>query len=275
MRQVRVAVCQMRSTDDVERNLDLAERLVIEAAEGGAELATLPEYLEFMGPAGRRAEVASPTPGPVTDRLGAVARERSVWVLAGGVLESAEGGRVYDTSALLDPSGEVVATYRKIHLYDVELPDQPPIRESDSITAGDEIVTCRMDEVRIGLSICYDVRFPELYRGLMAQGAQVLCVPAQFQHTTGRDHWHALLRARAIENQCFVVAPGQWGPFGDPAEGRRSYGHSLVLDPWGRVLVEAPEEGDGVWFANLDLDAQRALRRSFPVLAHRRLGMTC
>ena len=111
---------------------------------------------------------------------------------------------------------------------------------------------------RLRLSVCYDVRFPELYRGLMAQGAQVLCVPAQFQHTTGRDHWHTLLRARAIENQCFVVAPGQWGPFGDPAEGRRSYGHSLVLDPWGRMLVEAPEEGDGVWFADLDLDAQRA-----------------
>jgi len=265
----------MRSDDDVERNLALAERLLTEAAEGGAELATLPEYLEFMGPVGRRADVASPIPGPVTDRLGAVARECSVWVLAGGVLETNGDGRVYDTSALLDSFGEVVATYRKIHLFDVELPDQPPIRESDSITPGDEMVTYRLGEVRLGLSICYDVRFPELYRGLMAQGAQVLCVPAQFQHTTGRDHWHTLLRARAIENQCFVVAPAQWGLFGDPAEKRRSYGHSLVLDPWGRMLVEAPEEGDGVWFADLDLDAQRALRRSFPVLQHRRLGVTC
>ena len=109
----------------------------------------------------------------------------------------------------------------------------------------------------------------------MAQGAQVLCVPSQFQHTTGREHWHTLLRARAIENQCFVVAPGQWGPFGDPGDGRRSYGHSLVVDPWGRVLVEAPEEGDGAWLADLDLDAQRELRRSFPVLQHRRLGITC
>jgi deaminated glutathione amidase len=272
---VRVAICQMRSDEDVERNLALAERLLTEAAEGGAELATLPEYLEFMGPAVRRAEVASPIPGTVTDRLAAVARERSMWVLAGGVLEAGGGGRVHDTSVVFDPGGEVAATYRKIHLYDVELPDQPPIRESDSITSGDEIVTCRVGEARLGLSICYDVRFPELYRGLMAQGAQVLCVPAQFQHTTGRDHWHALLRARAIENQCFVVAPGQWGPFGDPAEGRRSYGHSLVIDPWGRVLVEAPEEGDGVWFADLDLDAQRALRRSFPVLQHRRLGVSC
>jgi predicted amidohydrolase len=271
---VRVAVCQMRSSEDVEANLALAERLLDDAADGGADLATLPEYLEYMGPASKRSRIASPVPGPVTDRLAAVARERSMWVLAGGVLEASDG-HVHDTSVLLDPDGEVAATYRKIHLYDVDLPDQPPIRESDSIAAGEELVTHLVGEVRLGLSICYDVRFPELYRGLMAQGAQVLCVPAQFQHTTGRDHWHTLLRARAIENQAFVVAPGQWGPFGDPDETRRSYGHSLVIDPWGRVLVEAPEEGDGVWFADLDLEAQRDLRRSFPVLQHRRLGITC
>lgn len=271
---MRVAVCQMRSTDDVDANLDLAHRLLIEASEGGAELGALPEYLEFMGPASRRSEIASAVPGPVTDRLATVARERSMWVLAGGVLES-HGGRVHDTTVLLDPGGEVATTYRKIHLYDVALPDQPPIRESDSITAGDDLVTTKVGEVRLGLSICYDVRFPELYRGLMAQGATVLCVPAQFQHTTGRDHWHTLLRARAIENQAFVIAPAQWGPFGEAQERRRSYGHSLVVDPWGRVLVEAPEEGDGVWFADLDLEAQRELRRSFPVLSHRRLGITC
>ena len=271
---MRVAVCQMRAGDDVDRNLALAERLVEEAAGGGAELAALPEYLDYMGPASSRAGIASTVPGRVTDRLGAAARSGSVWVLAGGVLETA-GSHVHDTSVLIDPGGEAVATYRKIHLYDVALPDQPPIRESDSITPGDQLVTHRVGDVRFELSICYDVRFPELYRGLVAQGAQVLCVPAQFQHTTGRDHWHALLRARAIENQCFVVAPAQWGTFGAPDEGRRSFGHSLVVDPWGRVLVEAPEEGDGAWFADLDLDAQRALRRSFPVLAHRRLGGAC
>ena len=271
---MRVAVCQMRSGDDVERNLALVERLLTEAADGGAELAALPEYLEYMGPASVRSSIATPVPGPLSERLGALARARSMWVLAGGLLEAAED-RVHDTSVLLAPDGEVAASYRKIHLYDVDLPDQPPIRESDSIAPGDRLVTQRVGDARIGLSICYDVRFPELYRGLMAQGAQVLCVPAQFQHTTGRDHWHTLLRARAIENQCFVVAPAQWGTFGDADEGRRSYGHSLVVDPWGRLLVEAPEEGDGVWFADLDLDAQRSLRRSFPVLQHRRLGITC
>jgi predicted amidohydrolase len=264
----------MRSDDDVDRNLDLAERLLVEAADGGAELATLPEYLDYMGPASRRSEVASRVPGPVTDRLAAVASERSMWVLAGGVLEGG-GARAHDTSVLLDPGGEIAATYRKIHLFDVDLPDQPPIRESDSIVPGAELVTHQVGPARLGMSICYDVRFPELYRGLMAQGAQVISVPAQFQHTTGREHWHTLLRARAIENQCFVIAPGQWGPYGPADGGRRSYGHSLIVDPWGVVLVEAPEEGDGVWLADLELDAQRELRRSFPVLQHRRLGITC
>jgi deaminated glutathione amidase len=271
---MRVAIAQMNSGPEVSANLTVAEGLLREAAAGEADLAALPEYLDYMGPSSGRAEVAEPVPGPVTDRLGGVAAEHGMWVLAGGILE-ADGGRVFDTSVLLDRTGEVVATYRKIHLFDVELPDQPPIRESASITPGDQVVTHPTEFARLGLSICYDIRFPELYRSLMAQGAEVMCVPAQFQHTTGRDHWHTLLRARAIEDQCFVVAPGQWGPFGEPGDGRRSYGHSLVVDPWGRILVEAPEEGTEVWFADLDLGALRSLRRTFPVLQHRRLGVIC
>jgi predicted amidohydrolase len=271
---MRLAVCQMHSGADVEENLVSAESLIRAAADDGAELAALPEYLEFMGPASDRRAVAQPIPGSTADRLGAVAASCGIWVLAGGLLE-ADGGSVYDTSVLFHPTGEAVATYRKIHLFDVALPGQPSIRESASITAGDQLVTHRTEETRLGLSICYDLRFPELYRGLMAAGAEVLCVPAQFQHATGKDHWHTLLRARAIENQCFVVAPGQWGPYGDPAEGRRSFGHSLIFDPWGRILAEAPEEGTGVWSAELNLQALRSLRRSFPVLQHRRLGATC
>jgi predicted amidohydrolase len=271
---MRVAICQMNSGADVEANLAGAETLIREGAQGRADLVVLPEYLEFMGPAASRGDVAQPIPGPNSNRLAAIAAESRVWVLAGGLLE-AEGGRVHDTAVLFDREGEIVARYRKIHLYDVELSDQPPIRESDSIAPGDQLVTHEVERVRVGLSICYDVRFPELYRGLMALGAEVLCVPAQFQHTTGKDHWHTLLRARAIENQCFVLAPGQWGPFGAPRDSRRSYGHSMVVDPWGEILVEAPEEETGVWFADLDLAAQRELRRSFPVLSHRRLGTTC
>ena len=241
---MRVAICQMRSGPDVEANLDEAEALVRAAADGGADLAALPEYLEFMGPAADRRAVAQPVPGSTADRLSAVAADRGIWVLAGGILE-ADGAKVYDTSVLFDRDGRARRA----------LPEDPPVRRRAARPAADPGVghdhggrparhhpTRRT--TRFGLSICYDVRFPELYRGLMAVGAEVLCVPAQFQFTTGKDHWHALLRARAIENQCFVVAPGQWGPFGDPAEGRRSYGHSMVVDPWGRIVVEAPEEGD-------------------------------
>jgi predicted amidohydrolase len=196
-----------------------------------------------------------------------------MWVLGGSVVER-DAGRVFNTSTLLDRSGELVAHYRKIHLFDVDLPGQPPFRESATFTAGDQLVTHETEFARVGLSICYDLRFPELYRGLMAVGAEVITVPAQFQYETGRDHWHVLLRARAIENQCFMAAPAQWGTFGRDGK-RRSYGHSLVVDPWGRVLVEAPEEGSGVWFADLDLTELRRVRSILPALEHRRLGPAC
>lgn len=271
---MRVAVCQMAAGGDVEENMRTAESLVEEAALGGADLAALPEYLTYLGPSSGRRNVAEPIPGPASERLAAAARSTGMWVLGGGLLE-ADAGRVFDTAALFDRSGECVARYRKIHRFDVEIEGQPPFRESATITAGDRLVTHQTELARLGLSICYDLRFPELYRELMVMGAQVLMVPAQFQFETGRDHWHTLLRARAIENQCFVVAPAQWGRFGDPGRGRRSYGHSLVVDPWGRLLVEAPEEGTGVWFADLDLAELQRLRLSFPVLQHRQLGTVC
>jgi deaminated glutathione amidase len=271
---MRVAVCQMNAGEDVAANLEVAVGLLREAAEGGADLAALPEYFGFLGASARRAEVAEPIPGPVSEQLAEAARAAGMWVLGGGLLER-DGSHVHDTAALFDRAGEVVARYRKIHLYDVELPGQPPFRESATITPGDELMTHEVEDTRVGLSICYDVRFPELYRGLMALGAEVLMVPAQFQHATGSEHWHALLRARAIENLAYVVAPGQWGAYGAPERGRRSYGHSLVVDPWGRVVAEAPEEGTGVWFADLDLTELRRIRRTFPALQHRRLGFSC
>ena len=271
---MRVAACQMRSGEDVEANLATAEQLLGEAAEGGADLASLPEFFTYLGRSSGRPAAVEPVPGPTTERLSSLARERGMWVLGGSVLEVAEG-RVHNTSVLLDRAGELVATYRKIHLFDVELPDQAPIRESDAFTPGEQLVTHPTEDARLGLSICYDLRFPELYRGLMVQGAEVLCVPAQFQHTTGTAHWEVLLRARAIENQCFVVAAGQWGPSGREGSGHRSHGHSMVVDPWGEVLAEAPAEGDGVWFADLDLARLREIRTRLPALKHRRLGLTC
>lgn len=271
---MRVAICQMRSGEDIEANVSTAERLLLEAADGGADLAALPETFTHLGSSEGRAAAAEPVPGPTTDRLAAIARDRGMWVLGGSLIER-DGDRVHNTSTLFDRKGELVARYRKIHLFDVELPGQPPFRESATFTPGDQLVTHETDVARLGLSICYDLRFPELYRGLMVLGAEVLFVPAQFQQQTGKDHWEVLLRARAIENQCFVVAPAQWGTFGTPQKGRRSFGHSMAVDPWGRVLIEAPEEGDGVWFAELDLAELRRVRQRIPALQHRRLGLTC
>jgi deaminated glutathione amidase len=270
---MRVSVCQMRSGEDVEANVATAEGLLRRAADDGADLAALPEVFTYLGRSAGRAAVAEPVPGPTTDRLAAIARDRSMWVLGGTVLEADEG-RVFNTSVLLDRAGELVARYRKIHLFDVELPDQPPIRESDTFTAGEQLVTHATEEARLGLSICYDLRFPELYRGLMVLGVEVLFVPSQFQHATGAAHWEVLLRARAIENQCFVAAPGQWGAFGREGSNRRLYGHSMIVDPWGRVLVQAPGEGDGVFTADLDLTELRGIRTRLPALQHRRLGLT-
>jgi predicted amidohydrolase len=264
----------MNSGDDVEGNVAEAERLLHEAADGGADLAALPEVFMYLGSPKRAAEVAEPLDGPVAKRLGAVARDREMWILGGSIYE-ADDGRVHNTSPLFDRTGELVARYRKIHLYDVDLPGQPPFRESAVFAPGDKLVTHDTGFGRVGLAICYDLRFPELFRGLAALGAEVLTLPSQFQHYTGRSHWHALVRARAIENQCFVVAPGQWGPYGKPEDGRRSYGHSIVVGPWGDVLVEAPEEGTGVWFADLDFTELRRVRATLPALQHRRLGLTC
>jgi predicted amidohydrolase len=272
---MRVAVCQVNGgRGDVADNVAAAVRLLGEAADGGADLATLPELFAFYGSHRRSREIAEALDGPIAQKLSAVARERSMWVLGGSICEAADG-HVYNTSLLFDRAGDLVAHYRKIHLYDVELPGQPPIRESALFSAGEELVTREIDGARAGLSICYDLRFPELYRGLMALGAQLLLVPAAFQQVTGEAHWEVLLRARAIEDQCFVVAPAQWGPWGADDAGHRTFGTSMVVDPWGRVVVRAPAEGDGVWFADLDLAELRRVRTILPALRHRRLGAVC
>jgi len=272
---VRAAIIQLNAGgSDVDGNVDVAMRLVGEAADGGADLAVLPELFAYYGSQRRMREIAEPLGGPITARLGDIARARSMWVLGGSVCEL-EDGQVYNTSFLFDRGGEGVAAYRKIHRYDVDLPDQPPIRESALFAAGEELVTHEVEGLRLGLSICYDLRFPELYRGLMASGASVLAVPSAFQQVTGEAHWEVLLRARAIEEQAYVLAAAQWGPWGPPENGHRTYGNAMVVDPWGRIIVHAPGEGDGVWYADLDVDVVRSVRASLPALAHRRLGNVC
>ena len=272
---MRVAICQMNAGGgDVRENVATATRLLDEAGAGGADLAGLPELWPLYGSYDQMRGIATPIPGPLTDVIAEVARARSMWIVGGSVPEAADD-RVFNTSCLFDRDGEIVARYRKIHLFDVDLPGEPPMRESAVFTAGEELVTHDTDMGRIGLSICYDVRFPELYRGLMTLGAEIVCVPSAFTEVTGRAHWEVLLRVRAIEEQCFIVAPAQWGPWGRPEDGRRTYGNSIVVDPWGEVLVRAPREGDGVWFADLDMARLQHVRETLPALQHRRLGPVC
>lgn len=273
--EMRAAVCQVRSGDDVPANLAAAQALLVEAADAGADIAMLPEFFAYLGPDSGIRDVAETLPeGTASEMLSTVARERQMWILGGSIHER-DGDRFFNTAPLYDRTGELVATYRKIHLFDVDLDGQPPFRESATFTPGTELVTHPVEDLRIGLSICYDLRFPELYRGLMALGSELFAVPAQFQHQTGVPHWEVLLRARAIENQCFVAAAAQWGEFGSPEEPRRSYGHSMIVGPWGEVLVDAPAEGSGVWFADLDMAELRRVRKVLPVLEHRRLGLIC
>lgn len=268
---MRVGVIQMRSVDDVARNLSAAHDLVREAVREGADWVALPEMFGFL----RREGQAFPCAAPIDESeiLAAVrgwARTHGVWILGGSVPEAAADGRVYNTSVMVSPDGRDVAVYRKIHLFDVDLSDQggQPYRESDSIAPGGEIVSAVTDFGGVGLSICYDLRFPELYRALAREpDVRFLTVPSAFAPQTGRDHWEVLLRARAIENQCFVVAPAQWGRH---TPDRASHGHAMVVDPWGQVLADAPDEVC-VRVVECDLEAQDRVRASLPVGAHRRL----
>ncbi|HXN31715.1 MAG TPA: carbon-nitrogen hydrolase family protein [Polyangiaceae bacterium] len=266
-----VAVVQLSSQDHVAANLDRAKHWIAQAAALGANLIALPENFAFMGEeAGKRElaeEVGGPHPGPILSALADIASARGVWVLGGGMPEKSDDpARPYNTSVLIDPSGAVVAKYRKVHLFDVALADGTSACESAATSAGSDVVTAEVLGVRVGLSICYDMRFPELYRRLVDHGARVVTVPAAFTLTTGKDHWHALLRARAIENQVYVIAPGQHGKH---SRGRQTYGKSLVVDPWGEVVAQC-SEGEGFAVARLDFEYQDRVRKSLPSLSHRK-----
>jgi predicted amidohydrolase len=265
-RRLVAAAIQMSSTLIREENKETAEALIREAVSAGADLVALPELWSCHGLEDVYHENAEPVPGPTTEFLGDLARELGVYVLGGSILEGEPGAqRLSNTSTFFDPSGEMTAVYRKIHLFDVKVSDNDYL-ESATIAPGSEIVTAKSGAATLGLSVCYDVRFPELYRLLALRGAEVLAVPAAFTLQTGKDHWEILLRARAVENQAFVVAPAQWGR---KANGRWTYGRSMIVDPWGTVLATCPDR-DGYASATLDLDYLDRLRREFPALANRR-----
>ena len=263
---MRVGAVQLNSTRDKDRNLELAERLVREAAHAGAELVALPEKWNLIGEAEAQRAGAEPLDGPTIGAAASWARELGIHLLAGSIVERVDGeDRSFNTSALIDPGGEVVAVYRKIHMFDVEV-GGVTYRESEHEQPGEEIVVASAGEVELGMSVCYDLRFPELYRILAVRGAEVVGVPSAFTLATGRDHWDVLLRARAIENQVFVLAPNQYG---ETPPHYSSYGRSAIVDPWGIVLARAPDADCSV-VADLDLAAQRRIRSTLPSLANRR-----
>ena len=283
MSHLTVAAIQLTSTDDVAKNLDACTRLIAEAAASGAKLIGLPENFAYLGSdRDHRLSLAErvgpdetgPGDGPILTAMRRAARDAGAWLLLGGFPEmghtpTAAGAvqRIRNTSVLLSPDGAVTAVYRKIHLFDVDVPGGLRFRESEAIEAGADVAVAETPWGGLGLTICYDLRFPELYRAIAGRGARVCAVPSAFTLETGKDHWHVLLRARAIENQMFVFAPAQRGHHGGQ---RRSYGHALVVDPWGVVIAECGDH-EGFALAKLDFDYQDQVRRNLPCLSHRQL----
>ncbi len=281
----RVAAIQMTSTSDREVNLRAAEGLLAEAAASRAELAALPENFAFLqaegepapdpepccgaDPAGARGDVSpGQADGAVTAWLRAQARRHHMWILGGTIAErqaiGSPDGRTFNTSLLLDPEGRIAACYRKLHLFDVSIRGGPEFCESKTVAPGDRPVMAETPFGPVGLSVCYDLRFPELYRQMARLGARVLFVPAAFTAHTGKDHWEILLRARAIENLCYVVAPAQVGRH---SAKRASHGHAMIIDPWGTVLAEAPDQ-QTVIVADLETDRIEEVRQGLPALGH-------
>ena len=262
----------MRSTGDLAANLAHAGELIDQAAAGGAQLIVLPECFAFLG-RGEGDKLATAEAldgdvvGPVRALLSDRARTHGVTIVGGGMAETVPGDarRAYNTAVVIAPTGAVATCYRKIHLFDVDIPGGAVLRESDATVAGHELVVVEIGGAKVGLTICYDVRFPELYRALVKdRGAEVLLVPAAFTAHTGAAHWELLLRARAVEDQAWVVAAAQWGKHNDK---RESFGHTMVIDPWG-TIVEQQADGDGVVFATLDGETVRKRRAQMPCLTH-------
>lgn len=261
------AAIQMLAGDDKTANLAEAERWIREAASRDARVVALPEVFIWRGVKKRERDNAESIPGPASERLGALARELGIYLLGGSILEAIPGSaKSYNTSLLFSPEGALVATYRKVHLFDVDLSEGVSTRESDTRQSGERSVVAQTPLCSMGLSICYDVRFPELYRALSANGARLVFVPSAFTAYTGQAHWETLLRARAIENQLYIVAPAQ---FGKSANSFETHGHSMIVDPWGQVIAELAD-GPGVISAEIDLDFLARVRSELPALSHRK-----
>jgi len=264
---MKVSALQLNSQPDFEQNLEMTYDMVKKAAVEGADFVVLPENFAFMGDEKKRLEQAEQICEKVEKSLVNWTIEFGIYLLGGGYPVPAENGKVFNRAVLVNPKGESIAVYNKIHLFDVDLSRQETYRESDMVQAGKDIVLADLPEfgMKAGLSICYDVRFPEIYREMAKQGAHILFVPAAFTRPTGKAHWEILLRARAVENSAFVIAPAQTGKHG---EKRETYGHAMIIDPWGKIIADAGEE-PGMATATLDLNRLKDIRRKLPALEHR------
>jgi len=262
------AAIQMAANSDKAHNLERAEHLIRLAAARGANLVGLPEMFNWRGKRSEEIANAEPLDGPSLTAMSGLARELGIHLLAGSITERAEGAaKNYNTSVLFGPDGGRLALYRKIHLFDVDLPGRVTVKESDMKIPGGDVVCAETRAGAIGLTVCYDIRFPELYRRLAFAGARIITVPSAFTFPTGEAHWEPLMRARAIENQVYMIAPAQFGP---NVHGFSDYGNTMIVDPWGRVLARGADQ-EGVVVAPIDLEYQDRVRRELPALTHARL----
>ncbi len=265
MNKFKVAAIQLNSQDDLKINLEMSGKLINEAAANAADLVVLPEYANYLSEAGK-IKHAEPLEGRTINFYREIAQKQQIHIHCGSFLEKTDIiDKAYNTSVLIDSQGEIAAVYRKMHLFDVVIPGYVDVRESNTIKAGEEVTVASTPLGTFGFTICYDLRFPELFQRLTGQGAQLIFVPAAFTQYTGKDHWEVLLRARAIENQVYIVSPGQ---FGSHPPGKQSYGNSMIVDPWGTVIARA-SEGIGYTIAEINWSIAQDIRTNLPSLKHK------
>ena len=267
MKKLKAAVIQLNSGSDKAKNLENASRLITKAAYRGAQLVALPELFNWRGSKQEVKLNSESIPGPTLKRMAELASSLKLFLLCGSIIETnARSSKPYNTSFLLDPHGKCIASYRKLHLFKAQLKGGGNIDEHQSYSTGGEVKTFTTSVGKVGLTICYDLRFPELYRALAHDGAVVIFVPSAFTFETGKAHWEILLRARAIENQVYLIAPNQYGT--DPL-GNHAYGHSMIVDPWGTIIAQG-SEGEGIIYGELDLEYLHRVREQLPSLKHLR-----
>ena len=266
MQNIKVGVIQMLVSDDKNANLEKAHAMIIEACRQGAQMVVLPEVFNSPYQMELFPDYAEPYPGPTTRLLSSLAAEHEVLLVGGSIIEKDGDGKLYNSSFVFNEKGQLLGRHRKVHLFDINLPGKITFRESDTLNSGDSITVIRHQGLCFSIMICYDFRFPELARAAVLEGAQLLVVPAAFTVTTGEAHWDLLMRSRAVDNQCFVVAAA---PARNPESSYQAWGYSMVVDPWGQIIAQA-EEAEGIIYAELDFEQLEQIRQQLPLLEHRR-----